>query len=131
MLVFFNQIPWTTAASYDYPAPNALGYVPRTIAVVVCDYLGDGAEIGGDRVYYKTGRYSRRTHSIQRMASTSPHLTAAWPRLRRSSQGRTQGLLASMTSHASIVGPLAISTVYFASRVYFRVWSGCLQRPFM
>lgn len=25
--------------------------------MVVCDYLGDGAEIGDDRVYYKTGGY--------------------------------------------------------------------------
>lgn len=34
-------------------------------------------------------------------------------------QGRMQGLLASMTSLASIIGPLAISTVYFASRDVF------------
>ena len=34
-------------------------------------------------------------------------------------QGRMQGLLASMTSLASIIGPLAISTVYFASRDTF------------
>jgi DHA1 family tetracycline resistance protein-like MFS transporter len=34
-------------------------------------------------------------------------------------QGRAQGLLASMTSLASIIGPLAISTIYFASRDVF------------
>ena len=34
-------------------------------------------------------------------------------------QGRAQGLLASMTSLASIIGPLAISTIYFASRDFF------------
>ena len=34
-------------------------------------------------------------------------------------QGRLQGVLASMNSLASIAGPLAISTVYFASRTTF------------
>ena len=34
-------------------------------------------------------------------------------------QGRMQGLLSSMASLASIVGPLAISTVYFASSDVF------------
>ena len=34
-------------------------------------------------------------------------------------QGRLQGVLASMTSLASIVGPLAISSLYFASRATF------------
>lgn len=34
-------------------------------------------------------------------------------------QGRVQGLLASMVSLASIAGPLAISTIYFASRDVF------------
>ncbi len=34
-------------------------------------------------------------------------------------QGRAQGLLASMTSLASIIGPPAISTIYFASRDVF------------
>jgi MFS transporter, DHA1 family, tetracycline resistance protein len=34
-------------------------------------------------------------------------------------QGQLQGVLASMTSLASIVGPLAISSLYFASRAYF------------
>ncbi|BDI29975.1 tetracycline efflux MFS transporter Tet(30) [Capsulimonas corticalis] len=41
-------------------------------------------------------------------------------------QGRLQGVLSSMTSLASIVGPLLISTVYFASRATFPglVWMG-------
>jgi len=41
-------------------------------------------------------------------------------------QGRLQGVLASMNSLASIAGPLAISTVYFASRTTFPglVWIG-------
>jgi DHA1 family tetracycline resistance protein-like MFS transporter len=34
-------------------------------------------------------------------------------------QGRLQGLLASMTSLAAIIGPLAISAMYFASRQTF------------
>jgi DHA1 family tetracycline resistance protein-like MFS transporter len=41
-------------------------------------------------------------------------------------QGRLQGVLASMTSLASIIGPLLISTVYFMSRSTFPglVWVG-------
>ncbi|MEO7717084.1 MAG: Tet(A)/Tet(B)/Tet(C) family tetracycline efflux MFS transporter [Capsulimonas sp.] len=41
-------------------------------------------------------------------------------------QGRLQGVLTSMTSLASIAGPLLISTVYFASRATFPglVWLG-------